>query len=190
MLTATLKPKTCTAPDCGRVFMPFRPMQDVCGPACALRKVRGEKKAERASTRARKEKLKRRRDWLAECQVVANRYVRLRDAGKCCISCNAKPGEKFGGSMDAGHYRSVGSAPHLRFFLPQIRLQCVRCNRYLSGNCIEFRRGLIEQIGLARVEEIDAMQGYAKWDVEYLKRLKRVLSKMCRRKEKRNAMQG
>mgnify|MGYP001567349819 CR=1 FL=1 len=142
-------------------------------------------KKERAAVKARKEKLKTRREWIAEAQTVINRYVRLRDAGCGCISCGNKPGNRFGGTMDCGHFRSVGSAPHLRFHLWNMAAQCVRCNQHLGGNAIEYRRGLVERRGLERVEQIEAMQGVAKWDIPYLKRLKAVFAKKTRRLEKR-----
>lgn len=151
------------------------------------KKEREAAKRERQQTRARREKLKTRRQWIAEAQAAVNRYVRLRDihAGRGCISCGAPFRLAGGGAFDAGHFRSVGSAPHLRFFTPQIRLQCVRCNRHLGGNAVEFRRGLVELIGLEKVEQIEAMQGVAKWSVEYLQRLKRVMNRLAGRLEKR-----
>jgi hypothetical protein len=149
------------------------------------KKQEAKAKTERAQTRARKEAVKTRRDWIAETQAAVNKYVRLRDHGKGCISCGTHPEQKFGGAADAGHFRSVGSAPHLRYYLPQIALQCVKCNRYLGGNAVEMRRGLVARLGLDRVEQIEAMQGVAKWSIDYLQRLKKVMTKKARRLEKR-----
>lgn len=157
------------------------------------RKAVAERKAkdrvERAADKRKREALKPRAKWLAEAQAVCNRYVRTRDAarGYGCISCGAKPEAKFGGAMDAGHWRSVGSAPHLRFYLPQIALQCVKCNRYLGGNAVEMRKGLVERLGLEKVEQIASMQHVAKFDIDYLKRFKSVMGKRLRRLEKRMA---
>jgi hypothetical protein len=159
--------------------------QRVCSPLCAGRLVKADKKRERVAVKARKEKLKTRREWIAEAQAVINKYVRARDAGCGCISCGNKPGNRYGGTMDCGHFRSVGSAPHLRFLLWNMAAQCVRCNQHLGGNAIEYRRGLVARVGLERVEQIEAMQGSAKWDIPYLKRLKAVFAKKTRRLEKR-----
>lgn len=195
MMRASLKPKKCAA--CREVFTPSRSMQKVCGPKCAAdwaAKVAAGKaaranRAERKSLAERKAKLKTRREWIAEAQAVVNKVARLRDilAGHGCISCGSRPDSRFGGAMDAGHFRSVGSAAHMRFFLPQIRLQCVKCNRYLGSNAVEYRKGLVERIGINRVEEIESMQWTAKWSVEYLQRLKKVMNKKARRLEKRIA---
>ncbi|MFL9904626.1 recombination protein NinG [Paraburkholderia fungorum] len=198
MIRASTKPRKCRNRDCGKTFTPARSMQQACSVPCAIalaKKVAEQKAAranrvERKSLAERKAKLKTRREWIAEAQAVVNKVARLRDilAGHGCISCGARPQQKFGGTFDAGHYRSVGSAPHLRFFLTAIRGQCVRCNRDLGGSAVNFRKGLVERIGIDRVEEIESMQWTAKWSVEYLERLKKVMNKKARRLERRIEM--
>lgn len=193
MIRASLKPKKCAS--CKTVFEPQRSMQRVCSPKCAAdlaTKQRAQKEArakrdERKSLAERKAKLKTRSDFIKEAQAVVNKVARLRDAlsGYGCVSCGSRPEARFGGAMDAGHYRSVGSAPHMRFFLPNISAQCKKCNRDLGGAAVDYRAGLIERIGVERVEEIESMQWTAKWDIEYLKRLKKVMQKKARRLEKR-----
>jgi hypothetical protein len=61
--------------------------------------------------REAKAKLKTRSQWLKGAQIVFNRFIRLRDEGDSCISC----GRNTGAKMNAGHYKSVGSTPALRF---------------------------------------------------------------------------
>lgn len=180
-----MKPKLCAY--CGTKFVPVRAMQAVCSAVCAGRKVKADKARNARELRERKAAMKTRREWIAEAQREVNRYCRLRDiaAGKGCISCGAPYRGAYGGAFDAGHFRSVGSAPHLRFFTSQIRLQCVRCNRHLGGNVVEFRRGLVAERGSEWVERIEAMQGVAKWSVQWLERLKKVAAKKARRLEKR-----
>jgi hypothetical protein len=193
MMRASLKPRKCS--QCKTVYQPARSMQAVCSPACAaehVRKLSAQKAAranreERKSLAERKAKIKTRGEWIREAQAVVNKVARLRDtlAGHGCISCGARPDARFGGAMDAGHYRSVGSAPHARFYLPNIRLQCKRCNRDLGGSVVNYRKGLVERIGINRVEEIESMQWTAKWSIEYLQRLKKVMNKKARRLERR-----
>lgn len=188
--------KKCAS--CKTVFEPARSLQKVCSPKCAAdfaakqkaQKAACANKVERKSLAERKAKLKTRQDWINEARDAVNKVVRLRDilAGHGCISCGAKPQHRFGGAVDAGHYRSVGSAPHLRFYLPNIHLQCKRCNRDLGSNTVEYRKGLIERITINRVEEIESMQWTAKWSVEYLQRLKKVMNKKARRLERRIEM--
>ena len=137
-------------------------------------------KSYRAETKDRKEKLKTKSDYLKEAQVAFNAYVRARDKDEACISCdNYVLDDQIGGGWDAGHYRSTGSSPHLRFHLHNCHKQCVKCNRYLSGNVTEYRKGLIRKIGIEKVEALETMNEVQsqRFSVEYLKRIKRIFTK-------------
>lgn len=190
-----VKAKKCKV--CRQQFVPQRMSQKACSPECAIslavsERGKAEKVAkvkEKQADAVKRESFKTRSDWIKDCQTVINRYARLRDirAGHGCISCGAPYRGAYGGAFDAGHYRSTGAAVHLRFFLPNIRLQCVRCNRHLGGNAIEYRRGLVARIGMGAVEQIESMQGEPKWSIEYLKRLKTVFSRKVLRLQGRMA---
>lgn len=196
MMRATLKPKKCTI--CKSVFTPIRSTERVCSVPCAIewsdrvkaKKAAQAQRAERKRLREGKTKLKPRSAWIREAQAAVNKVARLRDirAGYGCISCGSRPEQRYGGSVDGGHFRSVGSAAHMRFYLPNIRLQCKKCNQQLGGAHTNYRVGLIERIGIERVEEIESMQWTAKWSIEYLQRLKRIMNKKARRLERRIAM--
>ena len=164
--------KVCTNP-----FEKLSPWQTACGIECALKIVDTEKallkraieKSSRADTKQRKEALKSRSDYVKEAQIAFNAYVRERDKHQPCISCGAPLQlAAVGGGFDCGHYRSVGSAPHLRFNNHNAHGQCKKCNRYLSGNAIEYRRGLIERYGQDYVDILEADQCVRKYTVEGL----------------------
>ncbi|MCM2546177.1 recombination protein NinG [Burkholderia glumae] len=196
MMRVTLKPKKCAI--CKSVFTPIRSTERVCSVPCAIawsdrakaKKAVQAQRAERKRLREGKTKLKPRSAWIREAQAAVNKVARLRDirAGYGCISCGSRPEQRYGGSVDGGHFRSVGSAAHMRFYLPNIRLQCKKCNQQLGGAHTNYRVGLIERIGIERVEEIESMQWTAKWSIEYLQRLKRIMNKKARRLERRIAM--
>ena len=135
------------------------------------------KKRERRDLAKRKEALKTKRDYIKEAQAAFNRYIRLRDRRKPCISCGVHLRVKYGGHYDCGHYRSTGAAPHLRFNVFNAAAQCVRCNRDLSGNVVEYRKELINRIGLELVERIEYDNEAKRFTVEYLKRLKKIFNK-------------
>jgi len=116
-----------------------------------------------------KESLKTQGDYLKELQVVFNKFIRLRDKGNNCISCN-NPCKK----ENAGHYRSVGSSPGLRFNELNVHLQCEYCNTYKHGNLINYRVNLINKIGLDKVEELESYIGLNKLSITELKELKQV----------------
>ena len=182
-----LKEKTCR--QCKTVYLPTRPLQSVCSLPCALAQSRAKQqiaerkkqKQEKAEIKKRKDGLKTRSVWIKECQTAVNSYVRERDRNKPCVSCGATYGDVvYGGQRDAGHYRSTGSAPHLRFCLIQIWSQCVKCNRNLSGNSVEYRKELVKRIGLERVEALEHDDNYRKYTIEYLRRLKRLMNRRAR----------
>lgn len=110
------------------------------------------KRADAADTKARKEKLKSRADFAKEAQQAVNAYVRARDEDKPCISC----GRYHQGEYHAGHYLSRGAHPELALNERNIAKQCQPCNVHLSGNQINFRKGLIARHG---VEFVDWLEG-------------------------------
>lgn len=157
--------------------------QRVCGYRCAAKHVKQEKVKEAKETKRRKAELKTRSDWEAECQAIINKYVRLRDINEGCISCE-KPAS-WHGQWHASHFRSVGAAPQLRFNLWNIHKACSVCNNHLSGNISEYAPRLIAKIGYEKVEWLRNQNQVEKRSVDYLKRLKAVMSKKLRRLEKK-----
>lgn len=127
-------------------------------------------KAERKKDRERKEKLKTRSDYMKEAQIAFNAYIRERDKHKPCICCGkVLPLDAVGGGFDCGHYRSVGSAPHLRFDERNAHGQLKQCNRYGSGRAVDYRIGLIKRIGVAVVMAIEADNEPKHYTIEDLK---------------------
>lgn len=174
-----LKPRSCAAPKCSRTFTPRNGLQRVCSPSCAIdftqaRQKARERKASRQWTRAQKEALKTKPMLLKEAQASFNAYIRARDAGLPCISCGQHPKSTHltGGSMDCGHYLSVGSSPALRFHEQNAHAQCKRCNRDRSGNHGGYRRGLIKRIGLHSVEWLEGPHAAANWTRDDLRQIR------------------
>lgn len=96
----------------------------------------------------------------AKAQSVFNRWIRERDRDKGCISC--------GGPVDhAGHYFSQGHYSALAFNEMNVNGQCLRCNNFLHGNLIHYRRGLVQRYGEGKVELLEAsaeLRKVRKWD--------------------------
>lgn len=118
------------------------------------KKIQSEKKEQRRSLNILKKELKSHSEWLNDLQKVFNEYIRLRDKDKPCVSCGTNAPNK---QYDAGHYRSVGAHPELRFDENNVHKQCRRCNGYWGGNLIEYRKELINRIG---IEEVERLEGY------------------------------
>lgn len=135
------------------------------------KEARAAAKVERAETRQRKEELKRIPDYIRTAQQAFNAFIRARDAGKPCICCGRTEAQGYGTAAhgwDAGHYRSTGSASHLRFNEDNVHRQLVICNRHGAGRAVDYRIGLIARIGLERVEALEASNAPHKWQREEL----------------------
>lgn len=170
------RPKKCQNAACGAKFVPQRLGQRVCSPACALatKDVHQEcarksiAQRERRELKASKEKLKSRADHLRECQAAFNEWIRLRDADLPCISC----GRHHDGQYHAGHYRTVGANPELRFEPLNVHKQCAPCNNHKSGDIVNYRINLVAKIGVGAVEWLEGPHEPQKLGIEDIKQFK------------------
>lgn len=173
------KQKTCKW--CKTKFTPDRPSKICCSPDCeydyglkhASRAEANRAREDRKTIKLKLDKLKTARDWTKEAQIAFNAFVRERDKGELCICCNQPlQSGTVGGEYDCGHYRSVGSAPHLRFDPRNAHAQRKQCNRWGAGRAVDYRLGLISRIGLEAVESLEADQLARKYSIEELKAIK------------------
>ena len=165
----TAKPKFKKCRVCENRFQLFRSTQKVCSPNCALELARiSAAKKEKKVNREAKRKL---RDGdksfqLKKAQTDFNKWIRLRDEGNDCISCGKPPKKK-----NAGHYKSRGGFPELRFEPLNCHLQCEHCNTHLSGNLSNYRVNLISKIGLDKVEWIEGPHSPKRYTIDQLKEI-------------------
>ena len=107
-------------------------------------------------------------DYIKIAQQVFNKFIRERDKGNVCISCQ-KP---INGVKHASHYLSAGGHSNVRFHEDNVFVSCYKCNVMLSGNQIEYRKALIEKIGIKRVEWLENNGSIVKkWNIEELKEI-------------------
>ena len=170
----TQRPKTCSV--CKTEFTPVRSLQKVCGPVCALahakakesRQRKAIEKVERKQQRARKEKVKTRSEHMRDLQAVFNQWIRLRDSADPCISC----GRYHDGQYHAGHYRTVASAPELRFEPLNVWKQCAPCNNHKSGDIVNYRANLVHKLGAEKVEWLEGPHEPKRYTIEDLQAMK------------------
>ena len=81
-------------------------------------------------------------DYLKLAQITFNKYIRLRDKGNVCISCQKKPKKE-----NSGHFYNANNHWNVRFDENNVHLQCEHCNTYLSGNLINYGENLLKKIG-------------------------------------------
>ncbi|AHF77924.1 Bacteriophage protein [Sodalis praecaptivus] len=177
--------------ECGIWFIPAYQNIQWCSPECgaklAIKRRKKEtqkaiavlEKKRKQEEAARRDKLKVRKlsvkplSYFAKlAQADFNTYIRERDAGLPCISCD----RYHDGQYHAGHYRSTGANPELRFNEDNCHRQCSVCNNHLSGNIASYTPNLIAKIGLERFDRLmgphDAVR-YRREDYERIRALYR-----------------
>lgn len=186
-------PKLKKCKICREPFIPRNMGHVACKPDCAQihgATVAAKQKAkaqrqERAQDKVKREGMKTYPQLIREAQAAFNLVVRLRDqlAGHACVS-SGRPLDWNGNAVDAGHYRSTGSAPHLRFNFDNCHAQSKHDNQYKAGNAVDYRIGLIARIGLARVEALEADNMPRKWTHDELRAMKAEFQAMARQLKK------
>ncbi|KPY83748.1 recombination protein NinG [Pseudomonas syringae pv. tagetis] len=176
LTSGSARRKRC--PECRVMFTPARAGQAVCGEIkCAIahgqsekgRAIAGKALAEvgRREIKVRKEALKSRSDHMKDTQQAFNEWVRYRDALLPCVSC----GRHHNGQWHAGHFRSAGGHPELRFEPLNVWKQCAPCNTHKSGDLVNYRAELVRRIGIVNVEWLEGPHEPQKYTIEELKAL-------------------
>ena len=162
--------KTCRACK-GKFEATYNSMQKACSVPCALELVRTDKEAKRKKETRQIKREARENDrgwWLKAAQTEFNKWIRNRDALEPCISCQ----RHHTGQIHAGHYRSVGANPELRFEPDNCHAQCSACNNYLSGNIVNYRPNLLVKIGMERLAILEGPHKAKKYTIEDLREIR------------------
>ncbi|HGY5183049.1 TPA: recombination protein NinG [Citrobacter braakii] len=168
--------RKCTV--CREWFHPVRPEQYVCSYECACvhgkaanDAAKAEKQRKEKKRRLEEEKADRQRQaerrmavrplsyFIKQAQHAFNEFIRYRDRDLPCISC----GRHHDGQYHAGHFRTTGASPELRFDEDNCHKQCSACNNHLSGNLTAYRPALIAKIGQARFDALMGPHALPKW---------------------------
>lgn len=146
-----MKQKKCRY--CKSLFQPYTTLQKNCfEPNCVAEWINDTKQKQ---WKKRKEKMRidlmTVQDYIKLAQTVFNKYIRLRDKGKKCISCQKTPLKE-----NAGHFWNANNHWNVRFNEDNVHLQCEHCNTFLSGNLLEYRTNLCSKIGQERFNALEA----------------------------------
>ena len=155
---------------CPSKFSPFSSTQQVCSTPCAIElvKINAAKKERKSHAKSKKELKDNDRSFqLKKTQTIFNKYIRLRDDSLPCISCD----RHHSGQYHAGHYRTVGANPELRFDDRNCHKQCSACNNHLSGNIVNYRICLTRKIGAQQVEILEGPHEPKRYTIPELKEL-------------------
>ena len=133
-------------------------MQAHCSVNCVLEYNRANQQSKEAKEwkQERKkivEKLKTLSDLEKEAKIPFQKWIRMRDSDHSCVSCGATMSSVW----DAGHYFEAGQYSGMIFSEINVHKQCRKCNRFLHGNLIEYRKGLIKRYGELYVQQLEEM---------------------------------
>jgi hypothetical protein len=169
--------RKCKNKKCGKTFEPqFNTIQPCCSIKCAIEYSQEKKKAEK-SKEARKQKTALRQSkisyWHDKLQPIFNKYIRLRDAHLPCISCGTFTPKYYPrkGQWDAGHFRTRGAAPELRYEEKNVHKECVHCNLHNTEHLLGYRRNLILKIGIKDVHWLEGPHDPKNYTIPDLKEL-------------------
>lgn len=126
------------------------------------KRIKADKKAEmegRKHAAERRQAVKPLSHFRNQAQQAFNDFIRYRDRHLPCISC----GRHHDGQYHAGHFRTTGANPELRFNEDNCHRQCAPCNNHLSGNLTAYRPALIAKIGQARFDALMGPHELPKW---------------------------
>ena len=155
--------------NCKEKFEPVRFNAKYCmNEECVRVWVETEKQKQWKAKKTRlKKELMSLQDWLKLAQMTFNKWIRHRDKGLNCISCD-KPIKD--GNCDAGHLWSAGGHSNLRFNEYNVNAQCSRpCNKDKSGDVNNYRIGFVKRYGIEKLNEIDSMAHTTKkWTIQEL----------------------
>lgn len=173
--------KTRKCKYCKSAFTPINSLQKNCfEPLCVSDWINEVKEKNWKRKKAKlKMDLMTIQDYVKLAQQVFNKYIRLRDAGNVCISCQKKPLKE-----NAGHFYNANNHWSVRFDERNVHLQCEHCNTYLSGNLIYYRENLLTKIGIEEFESLSAeAMKTRKFTINELKEIIATYKKKCKELE-------
>ena len=155
--------------NCKTKFTPIKFLQKYCfKPECIEAWVAVEKPKQWKKEKAKlKADLMTVQDYVKIAQVHFNNYIRERDKGLNCISCDKKALKE-----NAGHFYNANNHWSVRFDEDNVHLQCEHCNTYLHGNLLNYQEAILKRIGYERLEVLSAKSNLTrKYTVQELKEI-------------------
>ena len=150
-------------PEHGAIYaMELRAKEKVKAEAKRIKQRKEEEKAGLDRQAKKRLEVKPLSYFAKQAQQAFNEFIRCRDRHLPCISC----GRHHEGQYHAGHFRTTGANPELRFNEDNVHKQCAPCNNHLSGNLIAYRPALIAKIGQARFDALMGPHEMPKWKRE------------------------
>lgn len=112
----------------------------------------------------------KKKNIIEETRKIVHQYIRLRDEGKRCISCN----KEWNATFQAGHFYKSELYSGLRFDERNIHSQCIECNCYKDGNFDNYKENLklrISHEDFVNLQNESNFNRQYTWEKEELKEL-------------------
>jgi hypothetical protein len=93
-----------------------------------------------------------------DVQKVFNKYIRLRDHGKPCISCGEHK------TLQAGHYYNVRNYDAFRFNESNVHGECAGCNCFNESHLIGYGLNLEKKLGWDELDDLHCLVNDYKMD--------------------------
>lgn len=148
--------RTCKI--CKTKFTPtYSKVQQVCSVKCSYEYTKKQKE-KKARSEKKFKKMNNPNVYNKELKKVlqdeVNKIVRLIDKGTRCIDCHRLEAPQW----DAGHFRSRGDEPKLRYHLDNIFKQSCYCNDKSEGNKIAYLNGIDKMYGTLYANKVESLR--------------------------------
>jgi len=79
---------------------------------------------------------------------LVSKYIRMKERGVCFTCGNRRHWKE----QNCGHFIHQAKTSKLAFCEDILHCQCVKCNKYMSGNLLEYTTKMVKIYGLQQVE--------------------------------------
>jgi len=150
-----IKLKKCKV--CQQKFVIERFNQQTCDYKCAIELAKSKQKEKdekdwKVKKAILRDNLKTLGQYEQDAKKSFQKWIRMRDEKQSCISCGVKETDLF----DGGHYFKAELFSGLIFDERNCHKQCRKCNRFLNGNELQYRSGLISRYGIEFVNQLES----------------------------------
>lgn len=163
------KPKACVV--CGSHFLQYKSTDKCCSFQCSIAlRERQEIEVRYQKAKASLKKSDSVKQLTKVAKLMAQKFARLRDREKPCISCGADHSNIWNG----GHMYKSELYSGVRFDQLNIHKQCTKCNLHLNGNEVGYVHGFIQRYGLEKFNQISTQARQTKnkkWSVPELQEI-------------------
>ncbi len=170
---------------CGNTYTQYTTLQNKCVSCLAKvgkdRMTPGTKEHKESVTQHKREhKEKDKTYWREQAQKAVNRYIRMRDRNESCPTCE-RPLNR-GVQLQAGHFKTRGSHPAIRYVIQNIHGQCASCNLF-TNDLAKYEAFIVRKYGQEMLDWLNVEHGVYNFTVEDMQAIALHYKNLCGRIE-------